>query len=136
MRLSTHLVFDGQCEAAFKLYERCLGGRDLVLVTYASSPMAAEVPSGWGDKIVHASLTVGAATVLSGADVVAESYERPAGFFVLLSVADAATAKRIFDELAEGGQIRMALRETFWSPTYGVLVDRFGIPWEISCERG
>ena len=135
MRLSTHLTFDGQCEAAFKFYERCLDGRDLVLVRYASSPMAADVPAGWGSKIVHASLTVGTTTVLSGADVIAESYERPAGFFVLLSVDDVATAKRIFDGLAEGGQIQMPLQQTFWSPGYGVLIDRFSIPWEVTCER-
>ena len=134
MRLSPHLTFRGDCEEAFRFYERCLGGRELQLFRYAGTPMAAELPPTWGEKIVHASLSIGAES-LAGADVAPETYEPPRGFFVLLSVAEFVTATRIFDALAEGGEVRMPLQRTFWSPGFGMLVDRFRIPWEVTCER-
>ena len=111
MQVSFHLVFGGQCEAAFQFYERALGG-----------------------KIVHANIAVGA-TVLAGADVLPEQYVKPQGFYVLLSVDDAVDAERIFSALAENGEVHMALQKTFWSARFGVLTDQFGVPWEINCEQ-
>lgn len=134
MRVSCHLTFRGQCEAAFKFYERCLGGTIVTMLTYGKSPMAQQVPGEWQSKIVHASLTVGG-TVLMGADVLPEQYVRPRGFFVLLGIDAPADAERMFQSLAENGEVQMAIQKTFWSPCFGVLVDQFGIPWEINCER-
>ena len=133
MQLSLHLTFAGQCEAAFKFYERSLGGKDLILFTYGDSPMAGQVPPDWRAKIVHANLTVGD-RVLMGADALPEGRERPQGFFAFLSCGDAAEAERVFHALAQGGTITMPLQKTFWSPCFGVLVDQFDIPWEITCE--
>lgn len=130
MKLSLHLTFAGQCEAAFKFYERALGGTELLLHRYGDSPAGAELPPDWGGKIVHGSLTVGG-QVLMGADVPAR-YRAPQGFFAFLSCRDAAEAERVFAALAEGGTIDMPLQKTFWSPCFGVLVDQFGIPWEIT----
>lgn len=134
MQLSPHLTFGGQCEAAFKFYERALGGKIVTMLTYGNSPMAEQVPSGWRGKIVHASLTAGE-TVLTGADVLPEHYVQPQGLYVLVGVDDPVDAERIFHALAENGEVRMAVQETFWSSCFGVLVDQFGIPWEISCEQ-
>jgi len=111
MQVSFHLVFGGQCEAAFQFYERALGG-----------------------KIVHANIAVGTA-VLAGADILPEQYAKPRGFYVLLSVDDTADAERIFSALAENGEVKMAIQKTFWSQRFGVLTDQFGIPWEINCEQ-
>jgi len=133
MQLSPHLSFNGQCEAAFKFYERCLGGK-MNMLAYGDSPMAEQVSSRWRGKIVHASLTV-SDRVLAGSDVLRpEHYQQPQGFSVLLSIDDPADAERIFHLLAENGDVRMPIQKTFWSPCFGVLVDQFGIPWEISCE--
>ena len=134
MRFIPHLTFGGQCEAAFKFYERSLGGNIVTMLTYGNSPMAEQVPLEWRDKIVHANLTVGD-TVLVGADVLPEQYERPQGFYVLLEIADPLRAEHMFHALAESGAVRMPIQKTFWSPAFGVLVDQFGIPWEISCEQ-
>lgn len=134
MQLSPHLTFNGQCKAAFKFYERALGGKVVTMLTYGDSPMAEQVSSEWRGKIVHASLTVGN-NVLAGADVLPEHYELPQGFYVLLSPDDPVEAERIFHALSENGAVRMAGQKTFWSPYFGVLVDQFGIPWEISCEK-
>ena len=103
------------------------------MLTYGDSPMAEQVSPEWHGRIVHASMTLGDG-VLSDVDVLAEDFERPQGFYVLLHPDEPAESERVFHRLAESGQIRVPLQKTFWSPCYGVLVDRFGVPWEISCE--
>lgn len=132
MQLNLHLTFAGQCEAAFRFYERVLGATDLRLFTYGDSAMAAEVPAHWRAKIVHASLTVGDRELM-GADAQPERYLAPQGFFTFLACSNASEANRVFQALAEGGTIQMPLQQTFWSPCFGVLTDQFGIPWEITC---
>ena len=134
MEASIHLVFDGQCAAAFQFYERVLGGKIANIHTYGNSPMAEKVPPGWRDKIVHGSFAVGG-MVLAGADMLPEQYVKPQGFYVLLSIEDMLDAERIFSALAENGEVHMAIQQTFWSSRFGVLTDQFGIPWEISCEK-
>ncbi len=134
MSVSIHLTFAGQCEAAFRFYERCLAGAfetRVMLTRYGGTPMGPETPEHWRDKIVHASLTIGAVT-LAGADLLPDAYEPPRGFFVLLDVPDAAQAERVFHALAEHGAVKMPIQQTFWARRFGVLVDQFGIPWEVN----
>jgi PhnB protein len=134
MRLTPNLAFGGQCEAAFKFYEQCFGGKIVFMLTYGKSPMAEQVPPKWREKILHATLTVGD-NVLMGSDPVPERYEQPKGFAVLLGMDDPVNAERIFHALAENGTVQMPLQKTFWSVRFGVLVDQFGIPWAINCEQ-
>jgi PhnB protein len=134
MKLNPLLSFRGQCEAAFKFYERCFGGNIVTMLTYADSPQAEPVPQEWREKILHATLTVGD-NVLMGGDVLPEQYEQPKGFQVLIGINDPLDAERIFQALAEQGTVRMPLQETFWAVRFGVLVDQFGIPWTINCEQ-
>lgn len=133
MQITPHLQFDGQCRAAFTRYQQLLGG-ELRVFTYGDSPMAAQTESKWHDRIIHATLVLDG-TELAGADVLPPDYRRPQGFSVLLSFDDLSEAKRVFMELARDGEIRFPFQKTFWSPGFGVLVDQFGSPWEISCER-
>jgi PhnB protein len=134
MQMSFHLVFGGQCEAAFQFYERALGGKIVNILTYGDSPMAEQVPAEWRGKIVHATFAVGGA-VLAGVDVLPERYVRPQGFRVLLDINDAMHAERTFSALAENGEVQMAIQKTFWSERFGALTDQFGIPWEVNCEQ-
>ena len=134
MQASIHLSFGGQCEAAFRFYERALGGKIVSLLTYGNSPTAEQVPPEWRGKVVHANFAVGE-TVLAGADALPEQYLKPQGFYVLLDVTDAIDAERIFSALAADGEVHMAIQKTFWSQRFGVLTDQFGIPWEINCEQ-
>jgi PhnB protein len=134
MNLSFHLTFAGDCEDAFAFYERCLGGTIVTMLRYRDSPMAAQTPPEWQDKIVHATINVGT-NALAGADVLPKDYARPKGFFVLLDIDDPSDAERIFHSLAENNAVQMPMQETFWATRFGVLVDRFGIPWEINCGR-
>jgi PhnB protein len=133
MQVSTYLSFTGQCEAAFKFYERCLGGQLGAIFRYAGSPMADDAPAGWGDKVMHGRVTVGG-QVLMGADVAPERYEEPKGFSLSLQIQSTADAERIFHELAEGGAVMMPLEKTFWAERFGMVVDRFGVPWMVNCE--
>lgn len=134
MQISPYIGFNGQCEEAFKFYEECLGGRITAKITYAETPMADQVPSEWRTKIVHATLKVGE-MVLMGGDPMPENYVRPKGISLTIVVNDPAEAERIFSALSENGSIEMPLQQTFWAERFGMLVDRFGIPWMINCDK-
>ncbi len=134
MRLNPHLAFNGQCEAAFKFYEKCLGGEIVVMMTYGDSPAAAQTPPEWREKIMHATLALGDDR-LTGGDAPPGQYEKPQGVSVLLSLEDAEEADRIFETLAENGAVQMPIQETFWAQRFGMLVDQFGTPWLINCGK-
>jgi PhnB protein len=134
MKLTPHLVFNGQCEAAFKFYEQCFDGKIVTMVTWGNSPMASQAPPGYSDKILHATLAIGD-NVLAGADALPGRYEKPKGFYVVIGLDDAVDAERIFTALAENGTVQMPIQKTFWAIRFGVVTDQFGIPWEINCEQ-
>jgi PhnB protein len=135
MHVNPYLTFNGQCEPAFKLYARCFGGTIEAMLTHAETPAAEHVPPDWRNKIIHARLVVGD-QVLMGSDAPPPNYEAPKGFSVSLGIDTIADAERIFTALADGGTVRMPLQETFWAARFGMVVDRFGIPWMVNCERG
>lgn len=132
MQFQPQLKFNGECEAAFKLYERCFGGT-ITTLTYGASPMAQQTAPALHGKILHATLTVGDCAVMSGVDVTPEAYAKPAGFDVQVNLDDAAEAERIFGMLADGGTILLPMQQTFWAVRFGMVVDRFGTPWKINC---
>ncbi|HEY7298088.1 MAG TPA: VOC family protein [Xanthobacteraceae bacterium] len=134
MQLNPYLMFKGDCEAAFKFYEKALGGKAEIMMHYEDSPAADHVPPEWRSKIMHARLTVGD-HVLMGSDPPPAQQDSMKGFSVTLSVSEAAEADRIFNALAENGSIKMPIGETFWALRFGMLVDRFGTPWMINCEK-
>jgi PhnB protein len=134
MQIAPYLSFKGECEEAFKLYEQCLGGQLGGIFRYGGSPMADQAPAGWQDKVMHGSVTIGE-LVLMGADVAPSGYEAPKGFTLSIQIKSAADAERIFHELANGGRVVLPLEKTFWAARFGMLVDRFGIPWQINCEE-
>jgi PhnB protein len=133
MQLNPYLLFNGQCEAAFKFYEQCLGGKIEGMLTHAGTPAEQQVPAEWRDKILHARLTVGD-EVLMASDAPPGRYAQPQGFSVSIQTKDRADGERIFNALAENGTIQMPFQPTFWSSGFGMCVDRFGIPWMVNCE--
>jgi len=133
MQLYPHLTFNGECEKAFQFYENTVGGKIALLMKYRDVP-SFERPPGWDDKVLHATFALGDCR-FSGADVTPEQYQIPCGFAMQLNLSDAAQADRIFQRLAEQGSIQMPLQETFWAQRFGMLVDRFGTPWIINCEK-
>jgi PhnB protein len=133
LKLVPYLSFNGQCEEAFKLYEKCLDGKIIFMQTYGDSPMGQQTPPELHKRVMHATLAVGD-QVLQGSDAPG-GYEKPQGFTVAISLNDAAEAERIFSALAENGTVQMPLEATFWALRFGMVIDRFGIPWMINCEK-
>jgi len=133
MQLNPYLNFNGQCEQAFKFYEAVLGGKITFSMTWGEMPGADQSPRDTHKLIMHATLSVGDQVVM-GADSPPGRYEKPKGMNVSLHLKDKAEGERIFNALAEGGNITMPFQQTFWSPGFGMCVDRFGIPWMVNCE--
>jgi PhnB protein len=133
MEINPYLTFDGSCAAAFERYAEILGGTIEMMMTHGDSPMAEKAPKDWRDKIMHARLRAGNA-VLMGSDSPPEHREAAQGFSVSLAIAEPAEAERVFKALSEGGTVRLPIQQTFWAVRFGMLVDRFGIPWMVNCE--
>jgi PhnB protein len=134
MQLNTHLNFNGQCEEAFKFYEKCLGGSIQAMIAHEGTPAAEHVPAEWRTKIMHAELKLDG-QILMGADAPPNRYQSPRGFAVTIQTPQPAEADRVFGALAENGQVQMPIQETFWAARFGMLVDRFGIPWMVNCPK-
>lgn len=145
MDLNTYLFFDGQCEQAFRLYEKVLGGTITGLMRYADVPGG---PPGFqgSDRTIHACLQVndrflmGSDTPPAGSQPMASGecngeYRPPQGFRANISVDTPAEADRIFHVLADGGAVSMPIGETFFAHRFGMLEDRFGTPWMVTCPR-
>lgn len=133
MRMNPYLSFNGDCEAAFTFYEQHLDARRGSIFRYGGSPMAGDVPADWSDKVMHGSITV-CGQELMGGDVAPDRYEAPKGFSLSLQIDRTSEAERVFQALAEGGTVVVPLEQTFWAARFGMIVDRFGIPWLINCE--
>ncbi len=133
MRLGPYLSFDGRCEEAFKFYERCFAGRLGEVFRYRGTPLADQVPADWQDKVMHTTLTLGD-QVLMGADAAPGGYVQPKGFSLSLEIQSSEEAERIFRELSRDGTITVPFAKTFWAERFGMVVDRFGIPWQINCD--
>ena len=133
MQLHPYLNFNGDCEAAFRFYAECFDGTLGEIFRYAGSPMADQVPADLHDKVMHASITA-AGQVLMGGDVPSDKYEKPKGFSLSVQMNDVELAERIFQQFSNGGAIVMPFEKTFWAARFGMLVDRFGIPWMINCD--
>ena len=133
LQVTPYLSFKGDCEAAFQFYAQCLGGEVGTLFRYGGSPMANQAPEDWEDKVMHGGITIGELQLM-GADVAPAGYEPPKGFSLSIQIKSVAEAERIFDELRRDGKVVMPLEKTFWAERFGMVVDRFGIPWLINCE--
>jgi PhnB protein len=134
MEISPYLGFNGQCEAAFKFYERVFGGKIVGIMTYGASPMAQQMPAEMHDKIIHVRLLVGDQALMGG-DASPQNYEAAQGFNVSITVKDPEEADRVFNELSKDGKVTMPMQKIFWSARFGMTVDRFGTPWLINCAQ-
>jgi PhnB protein len=132
MTITPLLSFRGDCREAFAVYERAFSGTIITMLTYAAARQDT-VPPDWRDKIFHATLRIGD-QVLMGGDPPPEQYQPTQGVQLTIGLTDPAEADRVFEALADQGTVPMPLQETFWAARFGVVVDRFGVPWLINCE--
>jgi PhnB protein len=133
MKLESYLFFEGRCDEAVAFYGRALGAEVLFLMRYKENPEPqdhANLPLGSEDKVMHATLRIGENSVMVS-DGLCTGRPEFRGFSMTLSTPDEAEARRWFTALTEGGQVRMPLTKTFFSPAFGMLTDRFGVPWMI-----
>jgi PhnB protein len=131
MNLYTQLNFGGNCEEAFRFYEKHLGGKITMMMNQSQAPGA---PSGAGKAIIHARMTIGQ-TELIGNDVPPSVFKKMRSVYLYLSVDSAKEAERIHNLLAEGGEIYMPMEETFYATRFSMLRDRFGVSWTVIHER-
>lgn len=132
--VQAYLFFNGTCEQAVEFYRKALGAEVEMMMRFKESPEAHQpgmVPPGFEDKIMHTTFRIGETRLMASDGC---SADKPGfeGFSLSLSVAGEAEADRVFKSLAEGGQIKMPLTKTFWSPRFGMVTDRFGVDWMIN----
>lgn len=134
MQVQSYLFFNGNCGEAIAFYEKALGAKTDMRMTFKEAPEPPPpemVPADWGDKIMHASFTIGETMVMAsdGCDPDSKAHS---GFSLSLAVKTEQDAERYFAALSDGGTVTMPLRQTFWSPRFGMLKDRFGIAWMVN----
>lgn len=134
MQANPYLLFNGQCESAFKFYEQLLDGKITFMQTWGDSPGCENMPDEAKRGIMHATLNLDGSIVM-GADSPPGTYEEPKGIHVTLSFDDPAKGEQVFNALVEGGKVTMPFQATFFSPGFGMCVDRFGIPWMVHCSQ-
>lgn len=131
MKIAPYLSFDGTCAEAIQFYCDALGFEVAMTQTFGQSPMANQF-EGFDDKIMHATLKFGDQTLM--ASDAPGGFETPQGFRVQIGFADFEEAEMAFAKLAEGGTVTMPFAATFWAKGFGMLTDRFGIPWMVNCD--
>ena len=132
MHLNPYLTFKGDCEAAFKFYEKVLRGKIGGMLRFADMP--GHGPANWSDKIMHAYMKIGDG-VLMASDAPPDRFEPMKGIWVSLHIKEAAEADRVFHALAEKGTAVMPIQETSWAKRFGMLIDQFGTPWMVNCSK-
>lgn len=134
MHTHPYLIFNGNCREAFDFYAALFHGRIEATMTFAGTPAEAHVPPHWKDKVLHVELRYGD-NILYGSDAGGDNYVKPQGFGVAIVLDDIAEAEQLFNGLAEGGTVKMPFAETFWARRFGMVDDRFGIPWMVNCGQ-
>ncbi len=133
-QLNNYLFFDGCCEEALTFYQQHLGAKLEMLMRFSDAPEPlpeGAVPAGFDDKIMHCSFRVGDAEILASDGCGIDDSEKFGGFSLALTVPTQDDARTVFAALSQGGTVKMPLEETFWSPLYGQLIDKFGVGWMV-----
>jgi len=132
MVFTPYLHFSGNCRAALDRYQEIFGG-ELVVLTFGDLPADAGPPPPGvpAETVMHAALTNGDQLLMGSDDPGGESHGPAEHHHVSWNAPDMGEAKRVFDALADGGEVQQPLTETFFSPGFGMCVDRFGTPWMI-----
>jgi PhnB protein len=130
-RLLAYMLFDGDCAAAIRFYQRIFGGEIEALTTVGETPMASQLPPSSADRVLHACLRFDGNTLMASDWMVATPYRGINGMRFMLSFDSVEEAGQVFAALSEEGQVEMPMQKTFWARSFGMLVDRHGAPWQI-----
>lgn len=130
MQLQPYLFFDGRCEEAVDFYKKTIGAKVEALMRWKDNPDPGACTPQNADKVMHASLKIGDATLLAS-DGRCEGKPMFQGFALTISAKTEAEAEKTFNALADGGQVQMPLTKTFFSPKFGMCADKFGVGWMV-----
>ena len=134
MQVQAYLSFGGRCEEALAFYKQAIGAEVTMMMRWKESPdLAMKAQPGREEKIMHAAFKVGETTLMADDGMGPEKAEFK-GFTLSINVPDDAEAKRVFAALGEGGSVQMPLMKTFWTSSWGMLTDKFGVPWMVNVE--
>lgn len=136
MKIEPYLFFNGRCEEAINFYREAVGASVTLLMRFSESPEPQKMPlpEGWESKIMHAAFQIGGATIMASDGMTSEE-AKFSGFSLSIAAADPDAAKRLFTGFSNGGAVLMPLEKTFWSPCFGMLMDRFGVRWMVSVSE-
>ena len=135
MPFNPYLFFGGNCREAFTRYQEIFGG-ELTVLTMADAPGGeGEAPAGKEDYVIHAALTFEGHLLMASDDPMNDNFGAVQGMMVSFSTPDVGEAKRVYDALAEGGTQTQPMMETFFSPAWGMVTDRFGTPWMVGADQ-
>ena len=135
MKVQPYLFFEGRCEEALEFYKKTLGATISAVMRYRDNPEPAYNPPGSDEKVMHCDFTIGQ-TQLMASDGNCSGKPTFGGVSLSIEAKDAADAKRLFDVLADGGQVQMPMNKTFFSPAFGIVQDRFGVSWMLIAPEG
>jgi PhnB protein len=129
--LDSYLFFNGQCAEAMNFYQKVIGGQMVSMLTYAQSPDPSQCGADGKDRIMHAHLLVDGRNLMASDSPPGQPTPAMGGYALSLNYPSAADAKKAFDALAAGGKVTMPMAKTFWIESFGMLTDRFGVPWMV-----
>ena len=137
MQIQPYLFFDGRCEEAIAFYRDALGAQELMKMRFKDAPPSNgyEVTPESADKIMHAALAIGSTHLLMSDGQDSQGKTAHSGFSLSVSASDVASGQKYFNALAQGGQITMPFQKTFWTEGFGMLVDKFGVPWMVNVQH-
>ena len=134
MKVQSYLTFGGRCEEALEFYKNAAGAEVTALMRWNESPdKSMKPPAGFDEKIMHANFNIGETQMMAD-DGMSEQTPEFKGVTLSIGVSNDGEAKRIFDALSAGGKVKMPLAKTFWTSSFGMFIDKFGVPWMINVD--
>jgi PhnB protein len=136
MTVTTYLFFEGRAEEAIEFYRTALGATDVQIMRNRESPEPPPpgmLPPGSENKVMHSSFRIGDTTVMAS-DGHCGGKANFQGFSLAITAKTEAEAERMFGAITDGGQVRMPLTKTFFSPKFGMASDRFGVAWMVMVD--
>jgi PhnB protein len=128
--LDSYLFFNGNCAEAMRFYEKTIGGQMISMLTYAQSPDPSQCGPGGAERIMHAHLLIDGRNLMASDTPVGQPMAM-GGFALSLNYPSASEAGKVFDALAQGGKVTMPMSKTFWIESFGMVTDKFGVPWMV-----
>ncbi len=132
--LLAYMLFDGECASAMNFYQKIFAGRTETLTTVGESPMASQFPHSSAHRVIHANLSFDGNTLMASDWMAPEPYPGIKGTRFMLACQSVEEASRLFTGLSEAGQVEMPIQKTSWAKAFGMLVDRYRVPWQVMAQ--